>query len=137
VGETGSGKSTLARAILEAAQARVMHIQKFGLEGSRDWVPPYLQSEEEESEYEPWLYAHEQKNLSELEVGYSQDILEDIKAVIAKLQANGLQKIIAVDLTRPEIGIPVVRSIVPGLEVYCFDNTRMGERLFKSLSEGD
>jgi ribosomal protein S12 methylthiotransferase accessory factor len=130
-------KAALARAILEAAQARVMHIQKFGPGGSRDWVPPYLQSEEEESEYEPWLYAYEQKNLSELEVGYSQDILEDIEAVIAKLQANGLQKIIAVDLTRPEIGIPVVRSIVPGLEVYCFDKTRMGGRLFKSLSEGD
>lgn len=128
-------KAALARAILEVAQTRVMHIQKFGIEGTKESVPPYLHSGE--SECEPWLYAYEQKNLSELEVGYSQDILEDIKIVMARVEARGLQKIIAVDLTRPGIGIPVVRMIVPGMEVYCFDRTRMGERLFKSLSKGD
>jgi ribosomal protein S12 methylthiotransferase accessory factor len=122
-------KVALARALLELTTTRVLLIQKFGIEGMRKTVPSYLQ---DENGYEdPRFYAYEQRNLSELEVPYSQDVLEDIKAVVAKLKARGLQKIIAVDLTRPEIGIPVVRMIVPGLEVYCFDNTRMGGRLFK------
>jgi ribosomal protein S12 methylthiotransferase accessory factor len=34
-----------------------------------------------------------------------------------------------VDLTREEIEIPVVRVIIPGLEVYSIDTTRVGKRL--------
>jgi len=36
--------------------------------------------------------------------------------------------VVVVDLTRPEIGIPVVRVIVPGLEMYAMDQDRMGGR---------
>jgi ribosomal protein S12 methylthiotransferase accessory factor len=32
------------------------------------------------------------------------------------LRAIGIQRVIAVDLTRPEFGIPVVRVVIPGLE---------------------
>jgi len=124
-------KVALARALMETATTRAMLIQKFGIEGMREQAPLYLVPGQET--YEPWLYTYEQKGLGELEVGYSQDILEDIKSVIAKLEAKGLQRIIAVDLTRPEIGIPTIRMIVPGMEVYCFDRMRMGERLLKSL----
>ncbi|MGA7628657.1 MAG: YcaO-like family protein, partial [Methanoregula sp.] len=42
---------------------------------------------------------------------------------------QGLDRVIVVDLTREEIGIPVVRVIVPGLEVYAMDPERRGERL--------
>jgi ribosomal protein S12 methylthiotransferase accessory factor YcaO len=34
-----------------------------------------------------------------------------------------------VDLTRPEIDIPVVRVIIPGMELYSVDTGRMGKRL--------
>jgi ribosomal protein S12 methylthiotransferase accessory factor YcaO len=35
------------------------------------------------------------------------------------------------DLTRPDIGLPTVRVIVPGMEAFCFDKTRKGPRLFR------
>jgi ribosomal protein S12 methylthiotransferase accessory factor len=35
---------------------------------------------------------------------------------LAKLRAVGLGQVIAVDLTNPRFGIPVMRVIVPGLE---------------------
>jgi ribosomal protein S12 methylthiotransferase accessory factor len=121
-------KVALARALLELTTTRALLIQKYGIEDAGTTVPPYLQ---DENEYEdPRFYAYKQKSLAELEVGYSQDILEDIKTVMTKLEAQGLQKIIAVDLTRPELGVPTVRMIVPGMETYCFDSSRMGERLF-------
>ena len=43
-------------------------------------------------------------------------VAEYLAWVTARLQAAGFGSIIAVDLTRPEIGLPVVRMIVPGLE---------------------
>ena len=42
---------------------------------------------------------------------------------------KGLDRVIVVDLTREEIGIPVVRVIVPGLEVFAMDPERRGERV--------
>ena len=57
------------------------------------------------------------------------DFLTDIHNIITALKAKGLDRVIVVDLTREEIGIPVVRVIVPGLEVFAMDPERRGERL--------
>ena len=38
-------------------------------------------------------------------------------------------KAIAVNLTRPEIDIPVVRMIIPGMECYTMDPNRAGYRI--------
>ena len=45
------------------------------------------------------------------------------------LEKQGLDRVIIVDLTREEIGVPVVRVIVPGLEVFAMDQERRGERV--------
>jgi ribosomal protein S12 methylthiotransferase accessory factor len=36
--------------------------------------------------------------------------------MLARLRASGVDQVIAVDLTRASIGMPVARVIVPGLE---------------------
>jgi ribosomal protein S12 methylthiotransferase accessory factor len=41
---------------------------------------------------------------------------EDVDWELARLHAAGLTRVIAVDLSRDDLGIPVVRVIVPGLE---------------------
>lgn len=56
------------------------------------------------------------------------DFLEDIQHTVAHLKRAGLQRVIVVDLTREEIGVPVVRVIVPGLEMYAVDGERIGKR---------
>ncbi|WP_437585368.1 YcaO-like family protein [Sorangium sp. So ce1000] len=40
----------------------------------------------------------------------------DIDASLSRLRAVGVEQVIVVDLSRPEIGIPVVRVVIPGLE---------------------
>lgn len=52
----------------------------------------------------------------------------DINAVIDRLRAAGLEQVIVCDLTHPDVGVPVVRVIVPGLEGYIFDFYQPGPR---------
>lgn len=59
----------------------------------------------------------------------SDDFKKDIEFVIESLKKQGLDRVIVVDLTREEIGIPVVRVIVPGLEMFAMDPERRGERV--------
>jgi ribosomal protein S12 methylthiotransferase accessory factor len=47
---------------------------------------------------------------------------------IRRLKAAGLSRVIATDLTRAEIGVPVVRVVVPGLEIAAMDQERVGQR---------
>ena len=57
------------------------------------------------------------------------DFKKDINNIIAALEKQGLDRVIVIDLTREEIRIPVVRVIVPGLEVFAMDPERRGERV--------
>ncbi|MGA9030048.1 MAG: YcaO-related McrA-glycine thioamidation protein [Methanoregula sp.] len=59
----------------------------------------------------------------------SDDFAKDIRFAIDALNKQGLDQVIVVDLTREEIGVPVVRVIVPGLEVFAMDPARRGERV--------
>jgi ribosomal protein S12 methylthiotransferase accessory factor len=59
----------------------------------------------------------------------SDDFAADIRFAIEALKKQGLSRVIVIDLTREEIGVPVVRVIVPGLEVFAMDPERRGERL--------
>jgi ribosomal protein S12 methylthiotransferase accessory factor len=59
----------------------------------------------------------------------SDDFLTGIHFILDALSKKGLDRVIVVDLTREEIGIPVVRVIVPGLEVFAMDPERRGDRV--------
>jgi ribosomal protein S12 methylthiotransferase accessory factor len=58
----------------------------------------------------------------------------DIKFMISKLEEAGLERAVVVDLTREEIGVPVVRVIVPGLEIAGVDRERVGKRIKNARS---
>ena len=118
----------MARALLELATTRAFFIQKHGLDSLQENTPYYFSEADLE---DPRFYAHEQKRLGEMDSEYSTDILEDIGTLLKKLEGCGLRRTIMVDLTRPDVEIPMVRVIIPGMEVYCFDRERKGDRLFR------
>lgn len=64
----------------------------------------------------------------------SDDFLDDIKYSLSRLRKARLGEAIAVDLTRGGTGIPAVRVIVPGLEVYALDKERGGQRLRAAMA---
>jgi ribosomal protein S12 methylthiotransferase accessory factor len=47
------------------------------------------------------------------------DLTADLRWELERLRAVGVERAIAVDLTRPDFGIPVVRMVIPGLEWDC------------------
>ena len=67
-------------------------------------------------------------NFSEIKSHLNEDILVDIDLILSGLKKVGLRRAIIVNLTRPNIGIPVVRAIVPGLETFEVSQSIMGRR---------
>ena len=57
---------------------------------------------------------------------------EDIETSLKLLAQCGFDQVLYSDLTRPEINIPVVRVVIPGMELYSVDSERVGKRLRKN-----
>jgi len=125
----------MARALMELATTRALFIMQHGQEGLRETSLAYLHGNPDMEDFR--FYASREKGLSDMEVGYSQDILEDIRTVLGKLRARGLDRTIVVDLSRHETGIPTVKVIIPGTETHCFDRGRRGDRLLRDIEKGD
>jgi len=121
----------MARALLEVVTTRAFFLQKHGLDHLRENIPYYYGDMDLE---DPRFYASERKGLGEITGDYSSDILEDIGILLKRLEKCGLTRTVIVNLTRPDVGMPTVRVIIPGTEVSCFDKERKGRRLLAGYS---
>jgi len=63
------------------------------------------------------------------------DLGDNIIEIVRRINGSGLRDVITVDLTRKELGVPVVRVVVPGLEVFSIDSDRVGRRLMEAERE--
>ena len=119
------------RALTEVAQSRTTH--KHGIK-----INAQLQKKTQDMGYEKikkinrmWYSdSKNRKKLSEMVNEATDYVLDDIEIVLGRLMDRGFDMVVAVDLTREEIGVPVVRMVVPGLEVYTMDANREGNRLY-------
>jgi ribosomal protein S12 methylthiotransferase accessory factor len=139
--EFGSGSHparqiALLRALTEAGQARNTYIT-----GARDDYFPHL--------YTPAARARRRALCGRLlkssgpRCAFDQvpnfeslSIEDDLRWMLARLRAVGIDQVIAVDLTREAIGVPVARVIVPGLEGVMNDgggDYRPGDRARRRL----
>lgn len=73
----------------------------------------------------------EKTKLADIENRSTSSITKDIEIVKNELMANDIEKILYVDLTRPELDVSVVRVIIPEMELYALDPTRAGYRFLK------
>jgi thioglycine synthase len=115
----------LLRAITEVSQTRAANIQ-----GARDDLRKIKYGEHNTDDRRAWQFMQSTKKIrfSEVKTFFNEDILDDIKLIISRLKRAGLRHVIVIDLTNPEIGIPVVRVIVPGLETFKITKSVMGMR---------
>ncbi len=72
-----------------------------------------------------------QISISDIKNKSTTSITEDIEIVKDELMANDIEKILYVDLTRPELDVNVVRVIIPGMELYAIDPSRAGYRFLR------
>ena len=73
----------------------------------------------------------EKIKLSDIENKSTSSITKDIEIVKNELMANDIEKILYVDLTRPELDVSVVRVVIPEMELYALDPSRAGYRFLK------
>jgi ribosomal protein S12 methylthiotransferase accessory factor len=115
----------LLRAITEVSQTRAANIQ-----GARDDLRKISYGNSNSDEKKTWQFMKSKNSIpfSEIKSYVNDDILDDIKLILSRLNSNGLKQVIAVDLTNPQIMIPVVRTIVPGLETFKITRAVIGKR---------
>jgi ribosomal protein S12 methylthiotransferase accessory factor len=122
----------LLRAITEVSQTRAANIQ-----GARDDLRKIRYGENNTDDKRAWQFIS-----SDEKIGYNkitsfnnEDILDDIKLVLQNLKDVGIKTAAIVDLTNPNLGIPVVRAIVPGLETFKITKSIIGWRARKYFKE--
>jgi thioglycine synthase len=115
----------LLRAITEVSQSRAANIQ-----GARDDLRKIRYGESNTDDRRAWQFmpSTNRKKFSDIPTFFNEDILEDIELILSRLKSVGLSRVIMVDLTNPELKIPVVRAIVPGLETFKITKSVMGPR---------
>jgi YcaO-like protein with predicted kinase domain len=107
----------LARAMTEAAQTRLTYIA-----GIRDDLSDYAESAEDRlgaALLDAVSQATDARAFREVPSFASDDVAVDLRWELERLHAIGVQRVIAIDLTRNDFGIPVVRLVIPGLEWDC------------------
>lgn len=84
------------------------------------------------------LFAEPTMTFAELPSRGSGDLHDDVLELLARLRAVGHDRCFVVDLTRPDLGVPVVRVLVPGLAMPYGDSARRPTRrlLGEILPEG-
>ena len=132
----------LLRALTEAAQSRVTMIA-----GTRDDAV----REHYEASSDPEFFAQYTKALAiqkcprsfcNVPTRVEPTFESELQHLVASLAQVGLREVIAVDLTKPEFGVPVVRVVVPGLETagpgthHRFREYTPGSRARAILSKG-
>ena len=121
----------LLRAITEVSQTRAANIQ-----GARDDLRKISYGNSNSNEKKTWQFMKSRNTIKFLDIEsfINDDILDDINFILSRLVSNGLNQVIVVDLTNPQIMIPVVRTIVPGLETFKITKAIIGKRGRESFS---
>jgi putative methanogenesis marker protein 1 len=128
MGTHTSAKVAVLRALTEVAQSRLTQIHGAREDTTLADIRKQIGYERTKRLNRHWFEKGEHKSFSEIPSFESDDFLQDIKHMQKRLEDAGMQRVIVVDLTREEIGIPVVRVIVPGLEMAAVDSERVGKR---------
>lgn len=106
----------LARALTEAAQARTTYIS-----GARDDITAEHYSPDARTSRQAaaraLIAAHAPAcDFADVPTFSGESFEADIEQTLGALLKAGIEEVLAIDLTKPAFGIPVVRIVVPGLE---------------------
>lgn len=106
----------LLRALTEAAQCRLTYISGARDDGGREFFervrnPDAVARARREVEAAPAT-----RRFGDAPTRITADCADDLHWACERLAAVGIDQVVVVDLTKPDIGVPVVRVIIPGLE---------------------
>ncbi|WNY28659.1 hypothetical protein MmiEs2_08590 [Methanimicrococcus stummii] len=128
MGTHSSPKIAALRALTEVAQSRATQIHGAREDATIADVRKQIGYERTKRLNAKWFDDTVTISWNDLKDISTDDFLDEIKNTIRALNDVGLQTVILKDLTRPELGIPVVHVIIPGIESFAIDSDRMGVR---------
>ena len=136
LGTDADSEVAAVRALTEVAQSRAGDVAggREDITTPDEEVPPWLLHTRRSSnpvgwESGPSLHKHDLPDYA------SDDIVQDLSATVELLRGVGLEKVIAVDLSRDGIPAKVCRVIVPGAESWGADHSRLGRRATRAWNE--
>jgi len=128
MGTHTSSRIAFLRALTEVAQSRLTQIHGAREDTTTADLRTRMGYERVRRMNRYWFEADSEVPFSALPTAENDDFLKDIGGIVTSLGKAGMDRVLVADLTRGEIGVPVVRVVVPGLEVYAMDNERIGAR---------
>lgn len=133
MGAHPNARIAVVRALTEMAQSRAVDIQ-----GVREDIIPAGAAAEATSrhtqrikkiERRRWIFQQNglPRKFGDLPSFQNDDIADDIRLILARLAAQGIERVLVADLSEPD-GFSVVRVMVPGLEFWGLDRGKIGPR---------
>ncbi len=129
IGTHTSARIAVMRALTEVAQSRLTQIHGAREDTTLAELRKRMGYERARKINGYWYRDNGTVGYHDLRSFDSDDFLKDIRFIMDALKKQGMDRVIVTDLTREEIGIPVVRVVVPGLEVFAMDPSRRGGRV--------
>jgi len=132
VGTHMDARISALRALTEVAQSRATQIQGAREDTDREKVVRTIGYERMKRMNRHWYGEGKEKiALAELPDLSTDSHKGDIEKAV-KMLKGCVDAVIVTDLTREDLGVPVVRVTVPGLEMYAIDRERIGLRCKRS-----
>jgi YcaO-like protein with predicted kinase domain len=124
VGAHPDARVALLRAITEAAQSRLACIQ-----GGREDLPEIVRHRrcdriDEVFDQGSWM------SFGEIPSVENERIDDDVRLLLSRLPEYGLHQLVAFDMTHAEVGIPVVRVVIPLAETWPVFHLHTGRGTF-------
>jgi ribosomal protein S12 methylthiotransferase accessory factor len=124
----------VARCITEVAQARLVdiHAMREDIAMPDQEVDKSMLHVKRKSRINPdtWYFKESRRSLPLRAIpSYpSDDVMIDLRLMLDRLGSVGLSRVVVVDLSPPDVPASVVRVVVPGIESWTIDRSRIGRR---------
>jgi len=121
----------LTRALTEAAQSRLT-----GIQGGREDLPAFVPPAG--APVETRHSGVQAISFNELASRQHPTVNDDVEFILERMRQSGFDQVVVVDITRADVGIPVVRVIVPRAEVWTLylahgDRASLGPRALQQI----
>lgn len=141
LGAHPNAEVAVTRAITEVAQSRLSDISALREDTSLpdDQVEKWFLHMKRTGpvDKEGWAFKRSRRTVrfSELPCHTNEDLLADLRLMLERLSGRGLHQAVVVDLSPPELPVRVVRVIVPQIESWIVDRSKLGPRARVALDD--
>jgi ribosomal protein S12 methylthiotransferase accessory factor len=76
----------------------------------------------------PWVTGGKTVSMKDIPSHESDDVVSDLRFLLGRLKAAGLSRVVVVDMSPAEFPVKIARVVVPGLESWGSDRSKLGPR---------